>query len=86
MGVLLTCMWVKGLGDFCMVSCRVQVECLSSSSIALPSQSTGWSALFFAVNERDVATTKRLLAAGANVFLKDKVCFNFLCTQFCVLF
>ena len=55
---------------------------LSSPSIAFPLQSTGWSALFFAVSEKDVATTERLLASGANVFLKDKVCSYFYALDF----
>lgn len=37
------------------------------------SQSTGWSALFFAAENEDVATTKLLLKAGANPLLKDYV-------------
>ena len=38
-----------------------------------PSQSTGWSALFFCAENGDVQTTESLLKAGANASLKDKV-------------
>ena len=33
----------------------------------------GWSALFFAANEGDLATTKLLLKAGADPHLRDHV-------------
>ena len=36
-------------------------------------QHNGWSALFFAVDEGDVATTKLLINAGANPHLGDNV-------------
>ena len=45
-------------------------NCLSLLS---PHQTNGWSALFFAVDERDAATTELLLKAGANPHLRDYV-------------
>ena len=36
-------------------------------------QKNGWSALFFAADEGDVATTKLLLDAGADPLLRDNV-------------
>jgi len=36
-------------------------------------QTTGWSALFFAAKEGHLELTKRLIQAGANTMLKDKV-------------
>ncbi|CAI8021140.1 Putative ankyrin repeat protein MM_0045 [Geodia barretti] len=45
---------------------------LSGDNIALDIQITnGWSALFFAVDERDAATTELLLKAGADPHLRD---------------
>ena len=37
------------------------------------SQSTGWSALFFAVENEYANALQSLLKAGANAYLKDKV-------------
>ena len=38
------------------------------------SQSTGWTALMFAVNEGHDGIVQRLVSAGADVYIKDKVC------------
>ena len=45
---------------------------VATSSSSSP-QSTGWTALFFAAEAGDVATTQSLIRAGANVHIKDKV-------------
>ena len=42
--------------------------------ITLLPQSTGWTALMFAVNECHKAIVQRLVSAGADVLIKDKVC------------
>ena len=39
-------------------------------------QSTEWNALFFAAKDGDWDLTKLLIRNGANVCLKDKVCYN----------
>ena len=39
-----------------------------------PPQSTGWTALFFAAKEGYLEIVKKLIQAGADVLLKDKVC------------
>ena len=44
------------------------------------SQSTGWTALRFAVNEGHKDIVQRLVSAGADVLIKDKVC----CVMDCV--
>ena len=36
-------------------------------------QSAGWTALFFAVKEGEVEIAKKLIAAGADVHIKDMV-------------
>ena len=51
--------------------CSAYVYTTSYPSFSL--QNTGWSSLFFAAKEGDVATTNLLLKAGANALLKDKV-------------
>ena len=43
-------------------------ECVS------PPQKTGWSAVFFAAERGDAATTQALIKAGANPHLRDRVC------------
>ena len=40
----------------------------------LSSQSTGWTALMFAVNECHKDIVQRLVSAGADVHIRDKVC------------
>ena len=42
--------------------------------INLLSQSTGWTALMFAVNECHKDIAQRLVSAGADVHIRDKVC------------
>ena len=49
---------------------NIIANCLSLLS---PHQTNGWSALFFAVDEGDAATTELLLKAGANPHLRDYV-------------
>ena len=43
-------------------------------SFNLPSQSTGWTALMFAVNGGHKDIVQRLVSAGADVHIRDKVC------------
>ena len=43
-------------------------------SYTLSSQSTGWTALMFAVNEGHKDIVQRLVSAGADVHIRDKVC------------
>ena len=43
-------------------------------SFNLSSQSTGWTALKFAVNEGHKDIVQRLVSAGADVNIRDKVC------------
>ena len=45
-----------------------------TNAVTLSSQSTGWTALMFAVNEGHEVIVKRLVSAGADVLIKDKVC------------
>ena len=40
----------------------------------LSSQSTGWTALMFAVDEGHKDIVQRLVSAGADVHIRDKVC------------
>ena len=40
----------------------------------LSSQSTGWTALMFAVNEGHEDIVQRLVSAGADILIEDKVC------------
>ena len=49
-------------------------------TVTLSSQSTGWTALMFAVNEGHKDMVRRLMSAGADVLIKDKVC----CVMDCV--
>ena len=39
-------------------------------------QSTEWNALFFAAKDGNWDLTKLLIQSGANIWLKDKVCYN----------
>ena len=43
-------------------------------SFNLSSQSTDWTALMFAVNEGHKDTVQRLVSAGTDVHIRDKVC------------
>ena len=42
--------------------------------VTLSSQSTGWTALMFAVNKGHKVIVQSLMSAGADVHIKDKVC------------
>ena len=42
-------------------------------TVTLSSQSTGWTALMFAVNEGHKDIVQRLVSAGADVHIRDKV-------------
>ena len=46
----------------------------TTTTVTLLSQSTGWTALMFAVNEGHEDIAQRLVSAGADVHIKDKVC------------
>ena len=43
-------------------------------TVTLSSQNTGWTALMFAVNKDHKDIVHRLVSAGANVHISDKVC------------
>ena len=53
-------------------------------TVTLLSQSTGWTALMFAVNERHEVIVQRLVSAGADVHMKDKVCGVMECGKYCI--
>lgn len=72
-------------------TCIYCTDLVHYSSISVPhitSQSTGWSALFFAVRYGHLEITRLLIDAGANVLLKDYVMLHVLrnTTQFCKQF
>ena len=52
-------------------------------TVSPSSQSTGWTALMFAVNEGHKDIVQRLVSAGADVHIKDKVCGVIECVQYC---
>ena len=43
-------------------------------TVTLSSQNTGWTALMFAVNKGHKDIVQRLVSAGANVHIREKVC------------
>ena len=43
-------------------------------TVTLPSQSTGWTALIFAADEGHKDIVQRMVSAGADVHIRDKVC------------
>ena len=43
-------------------------------TVTLLSQNTGWTVLMFAVDEGHEDIVQRLVSAGADVHIKDKVC------------
>ena len=43
-------------------------------TVTLSSQNTGWTALMFAVDEGRKDMVQRLVSAGADVHIRDKVC------------
>ena len=47
---------------------------VNTVTVTLSSQSTGWTALMFAVNRGHKVIVQRLVSAGADVDIKDKVC------------
>ena len=49
---------------------------MSSEYAISDPQSAGWSALFYAVKEGHLTITKKLIEAGADIFLKDNVMLN----------
>ena len=52
----------------------MQLRTCMSMTVTLSSQSNGWTALMFAINEGHKDIVQRLVSAGADVLIKDKVC------------
>ena len=46
---------------------------ITCADVSVP-QSTGWTALFFAIQEGHLKIAEKLMSAGADVHIRDKVC------------